>query len=96
MAARLWPEPWRAVTEPDEALSLLIALERELSLGHSLQGRAVVALGRRDDCDGVLFAIGQGEVAEVHLTWKPQDDPRFPWTHTFNSFEAWAAKVSEG
>ena len=46
-------------------------LRRELSAGHPLYDMPTRAVGRRQDCDDVLFSIedGSGRVAVVHLTW---------------------------
>jgi hypothetical protein len=53
-------------------------------------------LARRQDCDDVLFAIedGTGRVAVVHLTWthSPPEQPPWPGTAVYPTFEAWVAE----
>jgi len=91
-----WPAPWHSIeAEPGSIVSMNRQLQRELSAGHPLHGLPVRAIGGRQDCDDVLFALDDntGRVAVVHLTWakSPQG---FPWpaTDVFDSFAAWAVK----
>jgi hypothetical protein len=46
-------------------------------------------IGRRQDCDDVLFALGDGRVAIVHLTYsgKREPVPSSPRTKLFDSLE---------
>jgi hypothetical protein len=71
-------------------------LQRELSAGHPLFGMRVKTLARRQDCDGVLFALQDGteRVAVVHLTWTQSPPERLPWpvTTMFPNLETWAAE----
>ncbi|HTN04160.1 MAG TPA: hypothetical protein VL132_19875 [Planctomycetaceae bacterium] len=80
-------EPWHAESAPEFAAEL----QRELVPGHVLFGAPVMAVARRQDCDDVLFAIRDGteRMAEVHLTWHRETDPRWPRTVLFPSMEAW-------
>ena len=86
--------PWYSVCD---APAQVEAMERELRLelaeGHPLYGLPVRTLGRRQDCDDVLFAVedGSGRVAVVHLTWTHRPPDRLPWplTGVYPSFEAW-------
>jgi hypothetical protein len=92
-----WLVPWHSIAdETAEAAGLERELSRELSAGHRLCGVPVRALGRRQDCDDVLFALedGTGRVAVVHLTWtqSPPDKPPWPATGIYRSFEAWLAE----
>lgn len=43
------------------------------------------------DTDDALFALDDGRVAEVHLTWRQgtEPDPRWPFTALFPSLEDW-------
>jgi hypothetical protein len=86
-----WLEPWTPVESGKTRSALETELHRELSLGHPLHGRSLAAIARRADQDDVLFALDDGSVAEVHLTWRgrPEDDPRWPRTEIFPSAEAW-------
>lgn len=92
-----WLVPWHSIADKaGEAAGLERELSRELSAGHELWGVPVRALGRRQDCDDVLFALedGTGRVAVVHLTWthSPPDKPPWPATGIYHSFEAWVAE----
>lgn len=83
-----WPVPWFAT---EEALDLELA--RETGARHPLAGRRAVAIARRNDADGVLFRLPDGPalLALVHLTWRRETDPRWPFTTSFDSVEAWMA-----
>jgi len=92
-----WLVPWQSVADKTaQAAGLEHELSRELSAGHPLYGVPVRALGRRQDCDDVLFALddGTGRVAVVHLTWTHSlpDKPPWPVTAVYRSFEAWVAE----
>jgi hypothetical protein len=92
-----WLVPWHLVTDiPAQVAGMERQLGRELAAGHPLFGLPVRALGRRQDCDDVLFAIedGTGRVAVVHLTWtsNPPERPPYPWAIIFRSFEAWVVE----
>ena len=93
-----WLVPWHSIADaPDQLTAMARELRRELSPGHPLYGLSVRTLGRRQDCDDVLFAIedGTGRVAVVHLTWTHSPPERSPWPSTvvYPSFEGW---VTEG
>lgn len=86
-----WLDPWLPVGEA--AQGLIEEFYREVSPEHRLFGKTVAAIGRRCDCDDVLFEISQGEgFAVVHLTWKgrPESNPDWPHTRLFTSWEDWA------
>jgi len=92
-----WLAPWHSVADdPSQLAGMERELRRELSAGHPLYGLPVRTLGRRQDCDDVLFAVedGTGRVAVVHLTWTSQPPERPPWPGTvvYPSFEAWVAE----
>jgi hypothetical protein len=78
-----WLEPWGGVDEKGRA-----ALEDELRIESGLKATALV---RRFDRDDVLFTLADGQVVEVHLTWRgsPEPDPRWPRMQHFPSLEAW-------
>jgi len=89
-----WLEPWYSVSDnPAQVAALQRELARELSAGHPLHGLPVRTLARRQDRDDVLFAVedGSGRVAVVHLTWtrNPPEQPPWPGTVVYLSFEAW-------
>lgn len=87
-----WLAPWHSVADdPIQAASMKRELGCEL-----FYGLRVRTLGRRKDCDDVLFGIedGSGRVAVVHLTFTSNpEQPPCPWTVLHASFDAW---VTEG
>jgi hypothetical protein len=92
-----WLVPWYSIADnPVQVADIERELRRELSSGHPLSGLPVLAVGRRQDCDDVLFSLadGTGRVAVVHLTWthNPPEQPPWPSTFVFPSFEAWVAE----
>jgi hypothetical protein len=86
-----WLPPW----EPTE-LDLAAELAREVGPGHPLHGRPAVAVGRRVDCDDVLFWLpdGPAALAVVHLTWtgKRERAPQWPWVVLYGSIAEWLEK----
>jgi hypothetical protein len=90
-----WLVPWYSVSNQQTQIEAMEReLYRELAEGHQLYGLRMRTLGRRQDCDDVLFAIEDGSerVAVVHLTWVRNPPDRLPWPDTiiYPSFEAWA------
>src|SRR5262245_54434334 len=85
-----WREPWRPVP-PDHAAEAAAELQREMCAGHVLFGRAVQAVGRRQDCDDVLFYLGESapQFAVVHLTYQRETRPEWPSTSVFDALDAW-------
>ena len=86
-----WLEPWAPIERAQERTALEAELRRELSAAHPLSGLSAAALARRRDRDDVLFDIGQGRVAEVHLTWRGgrERDARWPETIICESASDW-------
>jgi hypothetical protein len=87
-----WLEPWYAVEDAAVRTGLERQLSREISPRHALFGQSARLIARRSDTDDALFALQEGRVAEVHLTWSKQAecDPRWPVTGIFESLKAWA------
>jgi hypothetical protein len=85
-------EPWFAVNDP----RLVDELRREVPRGHVLSDLPVVARARRQDRDEVLFEIldGSRRVAQVHLTYQAEVDPRWPQTKVFPTDAEWAASMA--
>ncbi len=85
-----WPAPW---TAPDPATSQALEdqLHKEVGTNHVLKDTRVRLIARRLDQDDALFALDDGRIAEVHLTWhqSPDLDPRWPRTAIFANFEEW-------
>ena len=73
-------EPWVAVGS--ERASFEAELRRELSPNNALSGFNLQAIGRRVDCDDVLFEVRDDkanfELALVHLTWSGKAETN-PW-----------------
>lgn len=89
-----WLQPWWSVVErPDLASAYKRELLLELGDGHPLKGLPVVAIGKHDGSDDVLFSVndGSGRVAVVHLTWAQHPEP-LPWpaTEFFADLEAFS------
>ncbi len=84
-----WLIPWHPVDDPAVRRSLLAVLQREIPKGHVLAGASLTVIGRRQDCDDVLFALSDGRVAIVHLIWsgKRERIPDSPRTKIFGSLD---------
>ena len=84
-----WLEPWYPIDREEERGALLAELQREIDSTHSLRGLAAAAVARRRDNDDVLFALADGRLAVVHLTWRGgQDRSPYPWTNMYSTAEA--------
>ena len=72
-------EPWVAVNS--ERVLLEEELRRELSPDNTLSGFNMWAIGRRVDCDDVLFEVCDAKtdfkLALVHLTWSGRVESSF-------------------
>jgi len=81
-----WLEPWEPTTHDFEA-----ELHRELIAGHPLFGVRAIAVGRRCDCDDVLFLLSEhsSPLAVVHLTWQRETTPDWPHTELYASLADW-------
>lgn len=88
----VWLAPWAPIGKPELREQLQSELRLEVCVSHPLFGLSVVALAKRDDRDDVLFALSDGRVAAVHLTWacKTEQNPFWPETSIFESLAAWA------
>lgn len=66
-------------------------LKREVSKGHPLYKKNVIAIARKEDCDDVLFVVKDNieKVAKVHLTWTNKNIEGFPKTKIYESIEEW-------
>jgi hypothetical protein len=87
-------KPWLPVESATVRRSLEAELSREIGAGHLLFGMPAFAIGKRQDQDDVLFDLGDGRVAEVHLTWRglQEEDSRWPKTSIYSSPAEWAKK----
>lgn len=84
-----WSQPW--IPEFDEEDLLVRELQREVCDHHILFGVNARAVGRRIDCDDVLFVTDdpQKPIAVVHLTWRIESDPSLPITSIFDGWQDW-------
>ncbi|MGC2782013.1 MAG: hypothetical protein WA418_40915 [Bradyrhizobium sp.] len=84
-----------AIAAADERAALQAELRAELRAEHPLFGLSALAIARRDDQDDVVFALDDGRVAEVHLTWRcsQETDPRWPQTTIYPSLIHWREDV---
>lgn len=87
----LFPEDWY---EPEDDLhrqEVEEELREEVGEGHVLKGLSVHLLAQYETTDDALFALDDGRVAQVHMTWssKMQKNPKFPATRIFPNVEAW-------
>jgi hypothetical protein len=87
--ANQWLVPWLVVDTDAERRELESELQRELIPQHAMYGKSLIAIGRRQDCDDVLFQLHDGRVAIIHLTWigKAERDRRWPRTRIFESWQ---------
>jgi hypothetical protein len=85
-----WREPWYAIS-PDYAAKAEAEIHREMCAGHVLFGRSVTAVGYRQDCDDVLFYLGESapQFAVVHLTYQRETRPEWPSTALFATLGVW-------
>jgi hypothetical protein len=86
-----WREPWGPIP-PNTGRE--IELQREMCAGHVLFGRSVIAVAARNDCDDVLFYLGESapSFAVVHLTYRRETQPEWPHTELFDSLSEWIQK----
>ena len=84
-----WPEPWVAYASATTDLEA----EKEIPPGHALYGQKLISIGRRQDCDDVLYFVPDHSfpLAVVHLTWtgKQETESRFPLSRLFGSLNEW-------
>ena len=77
-------KPWEAFGL-GQADSFLLELSREVSPGHPLHNLPLLPLGHSCAADDALFAMQDGRVVEVHLTFSGKAE-RPPWpSHRFYS-----------
>lgn len=76
---------------PNEAARANAELRREISHDHVLFGRSFTAIGYRQDCDDVLFYLGETapRFAVVHLTQTQETNSQWPRTRFFDSLTEW-------
>ncbi|TWT61261.1 hypothetical protein [Rubinisphaera italica] len=84
-----WLKPWEPYS--DEGNFVLNEFHIEICENHTLFGMNVRVVGRRSDCDDVLFITDdlQKPIVVVHLTWtgKVETDPTWPDTRIFKGWQ---------
>jgi hypothetical protein len=87
------PDGW-VVVVGNAARAAEAELARELHRTHILYGLKVVALAKRLDCDDYIFKLGDGRIAEVHLTFAVESTSNWPQTFVFDSRTQWERSAS--
>jgi signal recognition particle subunit SEC65 len=86
-----WLEPWDSLCV--EPTYFEKELYREVGEQHVLFNKKVTALGRRYDCDDVLFQVHNSEFhfAVVHLTYssKREKESKYPRTKIYKDLNNW-------
>ncbi len=90
-----WPHPWIRIDDD----GLAKELQRELCLGHPLYGckcQAVAYSEEPNQYDDVIFLTNHPEypIAFVHLTWKKETSPDFPFTFGYKTWDSFLAAQS--
>ena len=90
-----WPAPWKPLPLPEGWLGLVRSAEAELQsevcLGHLLYRVACRAVAfNADDVNEFLFTTDRpgAPIAFVHLTFKAENDPTWPYTVCYPGWEA--------
>lgn len=71
-------DAWSDVRDSPEAAELVTELRREVTPGHPLFARPVLAVAVRRLRKEVVFSLPDRTWAWVHLTWSQESDPRWP------------------
>ena len=85
----LWLTPWRAAADA-EAEALLHELGRELDASHPLDRRTACVLGRRIDCDDVLYLLEEPyglAVVQLSYAGNVPERPPFPATRFYATID---------
>jgi len=86
-----WLEPWDKLHI--DSISFENELYKEIGTSHILNGKGVTAIGRRYDCDDILFQVYDAEFkyAVVHLTFSTEreENPIFPYTTIYMDLNDW-------
>jgi hypothetical protein len=78
-------EPWASV---DNSAFYENELKNEVGFLHPLKWKKVRTIGRRTDCDEVLYEVLSGNIkyAVVHLTYSKKRKHRFPKTKFYTNW----------
>lgn len=80
---------WRLPWKQSHSIFYSLGFGRTFPRGHRLFRKRLKELGRRIDCDDVLYSIKNEtpKVAVVHLTYRVETDPKWPTTQIYESLE---------
>lgn len=76
------PEPWTLISTAEARAILETELHAEVTEGHPLFGKHVIAIARCGRCDEVLFSVEDdpARFVQVHLTWRQgPEQADYPW-----------------
>jgi hypothetical protein len=77
-----------------QADAFLLELEHELSPGHPLYGVKLLPLAHSGAADDALFAMEDGRVVQVHLTFSLRSEqPPLPRHRIFSNASEWVEQV---
>ena len=83
-----WLDPWFPSSP-----GLENELKKEIGGSHPLFGQEAISIGRRGDCDDVLFLLPKNSqpLAVVHLTWNETTEQSLEWPQTtfYSSLDDW-------
>lgn len=94
---KTWPRDWWAIDDTEHRRLFREELESEVGAGHLLYGLKLEPIARADGRDDYLFALEDGRVAEVHLTFANRPErPPWPGTALFANLDAWRQAKDDG
>ena len=87
------PDDWMPL-RGDESLNALAELRREMPTGHVLATQKLFPIARHRGRDDVLLrTIGtDAKLWLVHLTWRPETDPKWPSARSFRDVAEFVAE----
>lgn len=95
MTKREWPAGWSAIDSDAKRAWLEDELKREMPPGHVLFEASLAVLARRESQDDYVFALPDGRLATVHLTWAVETRPAWPRTTIHTDFDGWLEALED-
>lgn len=92
-----WLPPWSPLDDDHDAVELADELRREISHSHVLADCEFIAVGESERYDDFLFVTNSAAkpIAFVHLTWKQERDPTWPFTVIYRSLDEWISEMTK-
>jgi hypothetical protein len=87
------PEGWQHVSTASSQ-ELVDAWKYSAAHGGGGVDLVAAAIARRPRSDDFLFTLTDGRLAQVHVTWTPETDPRWPFVEIYESAEEWRAALA--